>query len=313
MDQAKVKTIQDWPELQKVRDIQSFLGFANFYQRFVFNYSDIVVLLTRLTRKGIPFQFTDKAREAFNLLKEAFTTAPVLTHWIPDWPIIIETDTSDYALATILSIVAEDGELHPMAFHSQSFSTTELNYDVHDKELFAIYEAFRIWHHYLEGSTAPIDVITDHKNLKYFATTKLLKRRQARWLEYLAQFNLIIRFRPGKLSTKPDALTRRWDVYLKEGGSDYTTVNPQNLKPIFSQEQLASSLCASKLYSTAVSGAYIIDLEQLTEDIRSAYPHDPVSSVQLPTPSAPKWSLSEDGMLLLNERLYIPDHNDLQL
>jgi len=209
MDQAKVKTIQDWPEPRKVRDIQSFLGFANFYRRFVFNYSDIVVPLTRLTRKGIPFQFTDKAREAFNLLKEAFTTAPVLTHWIPDRPIIIETDASDYALAAILSIVAEDGELHPVAFHSRSFSPTELNYDVHDKELFAIYEAFRIWRHYLEGSAAPIDVITDHKNLEYFATTKLLNRRQARWSEYLAQFNLIIRFRPGKLGTKPDALTRR--------------------------------------------------------------------------------------------------------
>ena len=219
----------------------------------------------------------------------------------------------DYAFAAILSIVAEDGELHPVAFHSQSFSPMELNYNVHDKELFAIYEAFRIWHHYLEGSVAPIDVITDHKNLEYFATTKLLNRRQAQWSEYLAQFNLIIRFRPGKLGTKPDALTRRWDVYLKEGGGTYATINPQNLKPIFSQEQLASSLRASKLYSTAVSGAYVMDLEQLTEDIRSAYPHDPVSSAQLPTPSAPKWSLSEDGMLLLNERLYVPDHDDLQL
>ena len=98
MDQAKVKTIQDWPEPRKVRNVQSFLGFANFYRRFIFNYSDIVVPLTRLTHKGIPFQFTDKAWEAFNLLKEAFTTAPILTHWIPDWPIIIETDASDYAV-----------------------------------------------------------------------------------------------------------------------------------------------------------------------------------------------------------------------
>jgi len=230
-------------------------------------------------------------------LKEAFTPASVLTHWIPDQPIIIETDTSDYALAAILSIVAEDGEHHPMVFHSQSFSPMELNYDVHDKELFAIYEAFRIWCLYLEGSAAPIDVITNHKNLEYFTMTKLLNHRQARWLEYLAQFNLVICLRPRKLSTKPDALTCQWDVYLKEGGSDYTTVNPQNLKPIFSHEQLASSLHGSKLYSTAVSGAYIMDLEQLTKDIRSAYPHDPVSSVQLPTPSALKWSLSEDGML----------------
>ena len=137
--------------------------------------------------------------------------------------------------------------------------------------------------------------------------------RQARWSEYLSQFNLIIRFRSGKLGTKPDTLTHQWDVYIKEGGSDYATVNPQNLKPIFSHEQLASSLCASKLYFTAVSGAYMMDLEQLTEDICSAYPHDPVSAAQLPTPSKPKWSLSEDGILLLNERLYVPDHDDLRL
>jgi len=140
-----------------------------------------------------------------------------------------------------------------------------------------------------------------------------LNRRQAWWSEYLSQFNLIIRFCPGKLGTKPDTLTHQWDVYLKEGGSDYATVNPQNLKPIFSHEQLASSLRALKLYSTAVSGAYIMDLEQLTEDICSTYPHDPLSAAQLPTPSEPKWSLSEDGMLLLNERLYVPDCNDLRL
>ena len=153
-------------------------------------------------------------------------------------PIVIETDTSDYALTAILSIVTKDGELHPVAFHSWSFSPMELNYDVHDKELFAIYKAFRIWHHYLEGSVAPIDVITNHKNLKYFTTTKLLNCCQAWWLEYLSQFNLIIHFHSGKLGMKHDALTHWWDVYLKEGGGNYATVNPQNLKPIFSHEQL---------------------------------------------------------------------------
>src|SRR6266498_992653 len=120
-------------------------------------------------------------------------------------------------------------------------------------------------------------------------------------------------FRPGKLGTKPDALTHCWDVYLKEEGSNYATVNWQNLKPIFSQEQLAASLHATKLYSNTVSGAYIIDINQLTEDIRSAYPHDPVSAAQLPTPSTPKWSLSANDVLLLNNRIYIPDHDNLRL
>src|SRR6266540_1266953 len=99
MDQAKVKVIQDWPELWKVKDVQSFLGFTNFYCRFIFNYSNIVVPLNRLTHKGTAFLFGDKARAAFETLKKAFTTAPVLTHWIPDRPIVIETDASDYALA----------------------------------------------------------------------------------------------------------------------------------------------------------------------------------------------------------------------
>jgi hypothetical protein len=115
-------------------------------------------------------------------------------------PHTLETDTSDYALAAILSLVSpDDGEVHPVAFHSRTFTGPKLNYNVHDKELLAIFEAFKIWRHYLEGSGTPIDVVTDHKNLEYFATTKLLTRHQVRWSEYLSQFNLIIRFRPGLL------------------------------------------------------------------------------------------------------------------
>lgn len=194
MSQDKIDTIQKWPEPRKIKEIQSFLGFANFYRRFIQNYSEIVVPLTRLTRKSTPWNFNDNCRESFNKLKKAFTTAPVLTHWIPNTQIIVETDASDYALGTILSIITPDKEIHPVAFHSRTFTAPELNYDTHDKELLAIFEAFRVWRHYLEGSELPIDVVTDHKNLEYFATTKILTRRQARWSEYLLQFHLVIRF-----------------------------------------------------------------------------------------------------------------------
>ena len=84
MDSAKVQAITDWPEPRKVKDIQSFLGFANFYRQFIPDYSDIVIPLTRLTRKGVKWDFSDKARRAFKTLKLAFTSAPVLTHWVPD-------------------------------------------------------------------------------------------------------------------------------------------------------------------------------------------------------------------------------------
>jgi len=208
MSPDKIQTISDWPEPRKVKDIQSFLGFANFYRRFIFNYLDIVVPLTRLTRKDAPWNFSEDCRRSFNTLKHAFTTAPILTHFIPDTPIIVETDASDYAVAGILSITCTDGEIRPVAYYSRTLTAPELNYNTHNKELLAIFEAFRNWCHYLEGSTSPIDVVTDHKNLEYFSTSKVLSRRQARWSEFLSQFSLVIRFRPGKLSAKPDALTR---------------------------------------------------------------------------------------------------------
>ena len=99
---------------------------------------------------------------------------------------VIETDASDYVLAAILSVFTANGDLHPVVFHSHSFNPAELNYDTHDKELLAIFEGFKHWRQYLEGSAIPVDVATDHKNLEYFATTKLLTRHQARWSEYLS-------------------------------------------------------------------------------------------------------------------------------
>ena len=145
MSDDKIKIIQDWPEPKKVKDIQSFLGFANFYCQFIFNYSDIVIPLTRLTWKDIPWKFDSSCQDAFNSLKKAFTSTPILTHWIPDAQLIVETVALDYALVAILSVVNEDNEVHPVAFHSHTFTMVELNYDTHDKELLVIFEAFKIW------------------------------------------------------------------------------------------------------------------------------------------------------------------------
>jgi len=117
MSDDKIKIIQDWLEPKKVKDIQSFLGFANFYYQFIFNYSDVVIPLTHLTRKDIPWKFDSSCVDAFNSLKKAFTSASILTHWIPDAQLIMETDASDYALTAILSIVNEDNKVHPVAFH----------------------------------------------------------------------------------------------------------------------------------------------------------------------------------------------------
>jgi len=312
MSDAKVKTIQEWPEPKKVKDIQSFLGFANFYRRFIFNYSDIVIPLTRLTRKDTPWNFDENCKKAFNTLKQAFTSAPILTHWVPDAQLVVETNASDYALAAILSIMTKDNEIHPIAFHSRTFSAPELNYDVHDKELLAIFEAFKMWRHYLEGSASAIDVVTDHKNLEYFSTTKILTRRQARWSEYLSQFNLVIRFRPGRLGTKPDALTRRWDVYPKRGDNSYASVNSHNFRPVFTHEQIAASLRATILTTPTLRAATILDQNQLHSDILATLPSDFSISNHLSHPEG-CWSKDDAGFLRIDDRMYVPDNANLHL
>jgi hypothetical protein len=329
MDDTKVQVIRDWPSPQNVRDIQSFLGFANFYRRFIHNYSEIVVPLTRLTRKTAAWNWSGSCQAAFETLKNAFTTAPVLSHWQPNARITVETDASDYAIAAIISINpnspdtlsqtsptsslnSSDYNLHPIAFHSRTLNPTELNYDTHDKELLAIFEAFSVWRHYLEGSPHVIDVVTDHKNLEYFATTKMLTRRQARWSEFLSAFNLLIRFRPGKLGAKPDALTRRSDVYPKRGDKDFALVNPQNARPIFSSEQLSTSLRATFLATPVLRAAALIDFENLHIDLLEALKDDVAAQKHLKDIESgsndPRWSLSEAGLLLHDNRAYVPDY-----
>ncbi len=319
MSEDKVKAILDWPMPRKGKDIQSFLGFANFYRRFIHEYSDIIIPLTCLTCKGTPWKFDNKCMAAFNELKQAFTHAPILTYWVPDRQLVVETDASDYAIATILSIYLEDGEIHPIAFLSRSLHNAKLNYNTHDKELLAIFEAFKYWCHYLEGSVDPIDVVTDHKNLEYFSTTKILTRWQVRWSEYLSQFNLVIWFQPGKLGGKPDALNRRWDVYPKEGDSQYAAVNPHNFRPVFTQEQLSASLHATFLEGPTLHASAIMDIDKLYSDIKQAQLSDSTATdgfhqAKSSTPtSSSRWSVDESDILRLDNRIYVPDSEDLHL
>jgi len=208
--------------------------------------------------------------------------------------------------------MTKDNEIYPVAFHSRTFSAPELNYNVYDKELLAIFEAFKIWRHYLEGSTSPIDIIMDHKNLEYFSTTKVLTRRQARWSEYLSQFNLVIHFHPGRLGTKLDALTKRWDVYPKRGDNGYASVNPHNFRPVFTQEQIAASLRATILITPTLCAATILDQNQLHSDILTALPSDSFISNHLLYPEG-RWSKDDAVFLRFDNRMYVLDNTNLRL
>jgi hypothetical protein len=180
MAQDKVQCIRDWECPRSLRDVQSFIGFANFYRWFIEGFSKIAKPLSNST-KGSPkdWIWTDAMTKSFEKLKHCFTTAPILTHFDPHHECIVETDASDFALGHTLSQTAEDKKLHMNAFHSRKFSPAEINYEIHDKELLAIVDCFKAWQRYLEGSLHMVQVFTDYKNLEYFMTTKVLNRRQA--------------------------------------------------------------------------------------------------------------------------------------
>jgi len=194
--------------------------------------------LTKMTKKEggkyVPFVWGPEQQAAFDLLKKAFTSAPILRHFDYDREIIVETDASDYVSAGILSQHDDDGVLHPVAFYSKKHSPAECNYEIYDKELMAIAQTFEEWRPHLEGSCHPIQVLSDHKNLEYFMSTKLLNRRQARWSKFLSRFDFRIVYRPGKAGRKPDALTQRSGDLPEEGDERLLTnwhavLKPQNL------------------------------------------------------------------------------------
>jgi len=179
MDPAKLSAILEWPTPKCVKDVQSFLGFGNFYWRFIQGFANIMTPLTSLTRKDTTWHWSDDQQQAFDTLKQRFTSALILL--MPDFskPFRLETDASDYDYGAILSQQSEDGHWLPVAYMSKQMLPVERNYVIYDKELLAIIEALKLWRHYLEGSPHPVEIWSDHKNLEYFRSAQSLNRRQA--------------------------------------------------------------------------------------------------------------------------------------
>ncbi|KAF8747110.1 hypothetical protein RHS01_11447 [Rhizoctonia solani] len=211
LDKLKIQAVQDWPVPTKVKEVQLFLGFANFLCCFVANFSHMARPLHNLVKKDTPWKWDTREQEAFQGLKDAITNAPVLCHADPSKPYFLETDASGAALGSILSQRQEDGRLHPLGFLLESFKGAKQNYDTHNKELLAIIRSFEYWRIFLEGTPQPITVFTDHCNLEYWKESRTFNQRHAQWHLLLAGYNFQIVYRPGKQSGKPDALSQRAD------------------------------------------------------------------------------------------------------
>ena len=214
-DPAKVQAVANWRVPTNVIEVRSFLGLAGYYRRFIKDFARIAAPLTNLTRKNHPFTWSLREGEAFNALKTVLQQAPVLQLADQTRPYIVTTDASDYAMGAVLSQVWDDGE-HPVAFESRKMNPAEQNYPTHERELLAVIHALRTWRHYLLGRQ--FTIVSDHHSLKFLQTQPQLSRRQARWLELLAEFDFEIVHRPGKSNVVADALSRLNNIEVQELG-----------------------------------------------------------------------------------------------
>ena len=303
VDPDKVKSLAEWPIPSNTTEVMAFLGFANFYRRFIQSYSQIAEPLTKLLKKEAttkPFQWNTHAEESFDSLRKALTTAPILRHFNANEPIIVETDASDMAIGgCLIQKDPEDQKEHPVAYYSRKLTSAEINYEVHDKELLAVVACLREWRVYTEGARHQVTVFSDHRNLTYFTTSKILNRRQARWSELLGSFDFVVIHRAGVLNTKADLLSRR---------SDYMAKSKESSEPLLQGRLIV-----------AATDSETEDLHLPTR-IKQAQLQDSICKSILveiegnePAEYTKDYSVSDDGILLFANKTFVPSNKALRL
>jgi hypothetical protein len=273
MEPTKVKAVMDWPTPTCPFDIRSFLGLAGHYRKFVRHFSHICSPLTELLHKDKKWEWTAQQQQAFDQLKQAVSTAPVLA--LPDehLPFVIRTDASGYALGA--ELLQDQGKgLQPIAYMSKKMLPAEKNYPVHEQELLAIICALREWRHHVYGKD--FKVITDHHSIRYLSTQPNLSPRQIRWVEFLQQFEpFTIEYKPGKTNIVADALSRRPD----------------------------HNLAAFHSSSTSSTG--------IMRSIKQAYPNDEACKKMLDDPSTSN-VVVKDGLIYKHNKLYVPNDQSIK-
>ena len=203
---GKVRAIIDWPRPKGVYDVRSFLRLASYYRRFVRGFSEMARPLTALTRAGVDWEWSTAQHQAFNRLKLALTTAPVLK--LPDFDqqFVVTTDASDAAVGAILEQDFGNG-LQPVAFASRKLNDAKMRYSAYERELLGIVWALAQWKHYCRGPHAVI-IQTDHAPLRHLPNQASVNSRVWKWISILQGYNLEIRHIPGKRNPA-DTLSRQ--------------------------------------------------------------------------------------------------------
>ncbi|KAE8657890.1 Detected protein of unknown function [Hibiscus syriacus] len=284
VDPQKVKAIMDWEVPKNVSEVRSFLGLTGYYRRFVKNFSMIVLPLTKLMRKNVPFVWTSECQESFEALKRILTETPILVQPESGKNFVVYSDASHNELGCVLM---QEGKV--VAYASRQLKPHERNYPTHDLEMAAVVFALRIWRHYLYGESCYL--YTDHKSLKYLMTQKELNLRQRRWVEFLKDYDVIIDYHPGKANVVADALSRKTFAALRamdarlsltgDGGlCAELTLKPAWLERI-GELQSKDEMCLKRIEQ--VKNKEIKDFE-----------------------------IKSDGNLYCKRRIVIPDNDDLK-
>ena len=271
MDSVKLKGIQDWPTPSTVKQVWSFLGFGNFYRKFIKKFSELARPLNDLLKKDKKFKWTQECQQAFDTLKQKFTEEPVLMMPDQSRPYQIEVDASKYASGAVLTQTDSNGDQHPVAFLSKTFTETEQNYEIYNRELLGIIRALEEWRHYIQGSGHTTTVHSDHQNLTFFKSAQKLNRQQARWALYLSEFNIKLIHLPGSKMIQSDTLSHQPDFIPEEDHDNENRILlPENMFINLIDIDLQDRIANLKNYDFDVKNA----LEMLLEKGPNTLQHD---------------------------------------
>ena len=208
-EKEKVQEVIEWPIPKSMKDVQKFLGLANYYRWFVKDFSRIAKPLHEMTRKEMKWSWRERQQKAFEELKERFMTEPVLITSDLDKEMRVEANTSDFVTGGVLLMKCENERWRPVAYIFKSLNEAERNYEIHNKKMLVIIQYLEAWRHFLEGAKNQFEIWTDYENLEYFMKTQKLNQRQVRWLLYLSRFDFALKHVAGKSMEKADSLSRR--------------------------------------------------------------------------------------------------------
>lgn len=346
MDPEKVAAIVGWEAPKSVKGVQAFIGFANFYRRFIEGFSKLCRPIQELVRKDVAFKWTPEADLAFVALKKMFVSGPVLAAFDHTRETIMETDSSGYAIGGTLFQIGNDKIKRPVAYYSKKNNPAECNYEIYDKEMLAIIRCLEEWDAELR-SVEKFQIKTDHKNLEYFMTVRKLTERQMRWSLILSKYNFTISYVKGVDNPMADALSRREQDFPQNDSDDRLQGRMTQLlqEKHFSSPTPDSPIHMAPIYiaPSSTSPATMDPASQVIQDMTSPRMEGEVSSLQdlwdttkatdktyeilskairdgerkFPPSlevkaSIGECSLSPSGALLFRDRLWVPNSEPLR-